>query len=350
MEYNIKAVSGLPGNMSRRAFIAGALSCVGYMMAQSHAFGAAAVPPEPTDMRLKSLTYKIEYLTEFYTTAKEAVRMWIPLPVEDVEQEITHLSIDAMYPYTVNKASDNSVVYIETGGIKKKGTCATVRYTVKRKAVGITVSDDVDAAKKYLKLSEWEKRDEAITKYVETIVGGETDPMRIGRRLYDGIIDRMEYVHELCSRGVSAIAFEDKSGRSDDFNAMFRTMLVYKNIPVKWEQGIMLPYRPVLNKKGTVEADCINSHSWLKFYAGGKSVPVDISEAKRWPALRDFCFGSLTPNRIKFSTGRGLILRPPQSEILNTFSYTHAEADGVPMIYGHNYRTFVKYELIRKEI
>ncbi|MCG6552897.1 MAG: hypothetical protein L7F77_11250 [Candidatus Magnetominusculus sp. LBB02] len=335
--------------ISRRSFMAGGLAALGTLLAARPlglAAQAEALPPDVTDTHIKSLTYKIEYLTEFYTVseAKEAVRMWIPLPVKDAEQEVSHLSIEAAYPYSVNRASDNSFVYIENDGIKKKGPCASVRYTIKRKAAAVE-----NALEGGLKLSEWERPDEAITQYVDKLTGNEKDPVRIARVLYDDIISRTQYTHEACSRGVSALAFDDKSGRSDDFHAMFRTMMALKKIPVKWEQGIMLPYRPALNKKGKIEADCINSHSWLKFYAGGKSIPVDLSEAKRWPVLKDFYFGRLTPNRIKFSTGRGLMLNPPQSEILNTFSYTHAEGDGVVMVYGHNYRTFIKYELVAKE-
>ncbi|MBV6340204.1 transglutaminase domain-containing protein [Candidatus Magnetobacterium casense] len=338
-------------NISRRAFLAGAVAAAGYMLTR-RLDNAAAAQPAAADTnitKIKSLTYKIEYLTEFLTSSSnDSIRLWLPLPVEEAQQVVTNLSIESKYPYTVNRASDNGVVFIETKGIRK-GRCAALHYTVKRNAAGITDCKGDDALR-YLQLSEWEKWDGEIAKYVDAAVGPETDPARIGRILYDGIIDRTTYVHKLCSRGVSTLAFEDKAGRCDDFHALFRTMMVYKKIPVKWDQGIMLPYRAELNKKGTIEADCINSHSWLKFYAGGKCIPVDISEAKRWPALREFYFGSLTANRIMFSCGRGLTLLPPQAEILNNFSYTHAEANGIPMIYGHNYRTFIRYELIRKEI
>ncbi|MBF0487447.1 MAG: transglutaminase domain-containing protein [Nitrospirae bacterium] len=340
---------GLPElHISRRAFIAGALATAGALLAKRpDSVGEPLALPGESDTRIEALTYKIRYLTEFYT-ADQAVRVWIPLPAVDPNQEITNLAIESRYPYTVNRASDNSAVYIEADGTQK-GTCASVRFTMRRKTTRITEAKDIDVAR-YLKLSEWEKWDEAIVKFIDMVVGGETDPVRIGKRIYDAVVAHTAYVHQVCSRGVSVLAFEDKSGRSDDFHAMFRTMLVYKAIPVKWEQGVLLPYHPTLNKKGTVEADCINSHSWLRFYAGGKTIPVDLAEGKRWPGLREFCFGGLTANRIKFSTGRGLTLNPPQSEILNTFSYTHAEADGVPMTYGHNYRTFIKYELLRKEV
>ncbi|MBF0318456.1 MAG: hypothetical protein HQL01_01450 [Nitrospirae bacterium] len=336
-------------NISRREFLAGALASAGYVLLNRHEGVAASEPSPPAGItKIKSLTYKIDYLTEFYTSspAKDTIRIWIPLPAQDTEQEVRGLSIETRHTYKINRATDAAVAYIETTGIKK-GNCATVRYTVKRKAAGIVDAAEGDV-RKYLKLSEWEKWDDDIVRYVNAETGTETDPVRMARKLYDGIIDRTTYVHKLCSRGVSTLAFEDKAGRCDDFNAMFRTMMVYKNIPVKWIQGVILPLVP--NNKGTIEADCINSHSWLEFHAGGKSIPVDLTEGKHWPALRDYFFGSLTANRIKFSTGRGLTLTPPQSEILNNFSYTHVEANGIPMIYGHNYRTFIKYKLIGKEM
>jgi len=42
-------------------------------------------------------------------------------------------------------------------------------------------------------------------------------------------------------------------------------------------------------------------------------------------------------------------LSPPQEGIVNTFAYTYAEAGGIPMIYGHNYRNVIRYELLDME-
>jgi len=198
----------------------------------------------------------------------------------------------------------------------------------------------------YLQPSEWEKWDDDIAKFVDALVGTETDPVKIGRKVYDAIIDRVSYAHEACGRGVSSFTFEDKTGRCDEFHALFRSMMMYKGIAVKWEEGILLPYPSAIKKRGEMEADCLSAHSWVRFYIGnGKWMPADLSEAKCRPDLRNYYFGRLTPNRIRLSTGRGFDLNPKQEGIINTFPYPYAEADGVPLIYSHHYRNVMKYEV-----
>ncbi len=76
-------------------------------------------------------------------------------------------------------------------------------------------------------------------------------------------------------------------------------------------------------------------------------MPVDVSEADKRADLRDYFFGTLSPNRFKVSIGRNIVLNPPQGgDPLNTFPFAHGEADGIPLIYGHNYRNVISYEIL----
>jgi hypothetical protein len=60
-------------------------------------------------------------------------------------------------------------------------------------------------------------------------------------------------------------------------------------------------------------------------------VPVDASEAWLNPSRHNFYFGSLDPDRVKFTMGRDLRLAPPQAgEPVNFFVYPYAELDGEP--------------------
>ncbi len=124
--------------------------------------------------------------------------------------------------------------------------------------------------------------------------------------------------------------------------------MIYKGVPVKWEQGIPVPYPSQAVKTGKMEGDCTAAHCWVRFYTGnGKWVPVDVSEADKRADLRDYFFGTLSPNRFKVSIGRNIVLNPPQGgDPLNTFPFAHGEADGIPLIYGHNYRNVISYEIL----
>ncbi len=333
--------------INRRAFIKNSLLFTGYTLISDELSFADAL----NDQSVKALTLNITYATEILKPPKKkGVNIWIPIPYHDFEQEVSDFSVISEIPYkTTEDSRKNKMLFLKKETVKE-GDRIVLKYILRRKTSGI-IEDTKDKPEKYLKPSEWEKWDENISKYVGYLVGNEKDSVKIGRKVYHAIIDHLKYIHEVCGRGVSAITFEDRIGRCDEFHALFRSMMMYKKIPVKWEQGLALPYPSEMKKTGEFEADCINAHSWVRFYTGkNRWMPVDVSEGKRRPDIREFYFGNLVPNRIKFSTGRGITLNPPQKNIMNTFPYTYMEAGGIPAIYGHNYRSIFKYELVKIEV
>ncbi len=329
--------------MKRRDFLKGSLLLGGYALMGCPFARAGAV----RDSEVKSLKLVITNTVEFIKPPKKkGIGIWVPIPCNDQEQEHPPVAVESGIPHRITEDTrwGNRMAFFETETVSE-GEKIILRYEVQRKTSAVIIDKDEDP-KKHLIPSEWEKWDENIAKHVDSLVGDEKDPVEIGRKVYHSIIGMMEYIHEVCGRGVSLITFEDRLGRCDEFNALFRSMMMYKGIPVKWEQGMSLPYPSEMQKRGEFEADCINARSWLQMYIGNdKWMPVDVTEGKRRSHLREFYYGNLVPNRIKFSTGRGLTLNPPQRNIINTFPYTYVEAGGFPAIYGHNYRNRMRYEL-----
>ncbi|MEW6410413.1 MAG: transglutaminase domain-containing protein [Nitrospirota bacterium] len=334
--------------MNRRELFISTLTGIGSVLIGSRYSDSGTV----NDSEVKAVNLNITCTTEILNPPKDKdIRIWIPVPPDDHEQEISGLTVISRIPYKMTKEDiwGNRMFFFNADNLTAKDKIV-VKYRIRRKAGGIS-KDLNEKPERHLEPSEWEKWDDNITEYVDALVGSEKNPVKIGKKIYDAIVDSLTYVHEVCGRGVSQITLEEKTGRCDEFHALFRSMMMYKGIPVRWEQGIALLYPSVIKEKGEFEADCINAHSWVRFYIGGnKWMPADLSEAKRRPDLRDFYFGNLPPNRIKMSTGRGLTLNPMQEGIINTFPYTYIEADGVPLIYGHNYRNIMRYELIKMEM
>jgi hypothetical protein len=62
-------------------------------------------------------------------------------------------------------------------------------------------------------------------------------------------------------------------------------------------------------------------------------VPVDASDASKSsdPAVRAMLFGNLPANRVEFTMGRDLTLKPATSERLNFFIYPRVELNGKPV-------------------
>ncbi|MFN3478992.1 MAG: transglutaminase-like domain-containing protein [Thermodesulfovibrionales bacterium] len=329
-------------SLSRRAFLFGTFFLLGEGI-----YPVLTSAKTIEDRNVRSVSLKITYTTEILRPPKAGlVRIWMPVPRSDHAQEIKGVDIKSKISGRITEDRNNKIFYLETGRLKA-GERIILSFHLDRRIEGIHGGEPDEGS---LKPSEWEKWDKNIMDFAERVIGNERDTVRIGRKVFDAIIDRLNYVHEVCGRGVSSIAFEERAGRCDEFHALFRSMMMYKGIPVRWEQGILLPYPSEMKKKGEIEADCINAHSWVSFYSDRKWVPVDISEAKRRPEMRDFYFGRIPPDRIKFSSGRGIDLVPKQEDIINTFAYTYIEADGVPVVYGHNYRNRLRYEVMRMKI
>lgn len=309
-----------------------------------------------SDSAVKAMSFKITYTTKIINPPKgdEKVSIWIPLPQSDEEQEMTSLSVSSPHAFSIHEEPyyGNRIIYLGQK-VFSKDDSITLAYSIRRKSSGIITYKDDDVSK-YLALTNREKWDENITAFVDRVIGDEKAPLEIGRKIFYALADYLTYDKEIqgCGEGRSIWTFHGKRGRCDDFHALFRTMMIYKGIPTRWEQGIALPYPSAITKSGKFEGDCTGAHCWVRFHTeGGNWVPVDVSEANKRKDLRDYFFGVLSPNRFKVSTGRDIVLKPAQAESpLNSFPYAYAEADGVPLIYGHHYRNLIRYGLLRTEV
>lgn len=319
---------------------------------QGIASGPASDPI--SDMAVKAMVFTIRYITEIINLPKDGkgMEIWIPLPRSDQEQEITELSIISPAPFNINEEPVFKNKMVHTGPANLKGgDQIALTYRIRRKTTGIV--EERGDVKRHLVLTERERWDKDITEFADKVAGSERLPLETGRKIYNALVDYLTYDRDIpgCGQGISAWTFEKRRGKCDDFHALFRTMMIYRKIPVRWEQGIALPYPSVISKTGEFEGDCSGAHCWARFHAGdGRWFPVDISEANKRKDMRDYFFGTLSPNRFKISTGRDIVLNPPQGGgTLNTFYFAYGESEGIPLIYGHHYRNLVRYQLLNME-
>ncbi len=82
-------------------------------------------------------------------------------------------------------------------------------------------------------------------------------------------------------------------------------------------------------------------HCWVQFYLPEVGwTPIDASEAKKHPEMRDEFFGAHPVDRIQFTVGRDLELGDGhEAGPLNYFVYPHVEVagepyDGVETVFG----------------
>ena len=123
-------------------------------------------------------------------------------------------------------------------------------------------------------------------------------------------------------RGDAMFACDARTGNCTDFHAYFIALARTVGIPARFAIGATIPAD---KSEGTIEG----YHCWVEFFANGRWIPVDISEAWKHPELANYYFGHNPANRFELTKGRDLIVDPaPASGPINFLAYPLLEIDG----------------------
>lgn len=283
------------------------------------------------------------------------VKLWMPYPVSDENQDITDVSIVGNYSKTgvyTDSNYGNHILYAEWDG-KAEKRLLTYTFNVKRKEV-----QTKNFSKKEIPFSKEEFRkylvpfskgpiNEKIKNKALEITKGEKTYLQKARAIYDWIVDNMHRDPNVkgCGYGEVEKLLVSLGGKCADIHSVFVALTRASGIPAREVFGIRIP-------KGT-EGDMTKAqHCWAEFYLPGYGwVVVDPADVRKIilekkltleqaKPYRDYYFGAVDENRIAFGTGRDIILNPPQNgERLNYFMYPYAEADGKMInedLYGFN--------------
>ena len=195
-----------------------------------------------------------------------------------------------------------------------------------------------------------------IRQTADKVVGGETNPVRAARRIYDWVIANTDYWAKDPERlkgteeGSATYCLSSKTGNCGDMGSLWIAIARAKGIPARMVYGSF--FKPEFDGKD-VDQD---AHSWVEFYASGLGwIPMDIAlgdlnapDFKITPqnevAVRratadgifgnhpdrlDYYFGNLEARRVTWSRGRDLTLTPRQNGApVNALFEAYIEVDG----------------------
>lgn len=322
-------------------------------------WGGSAIGTESLDpATITEMAFDVGYSTSVmnFPSDAESVEIWMPVPPSEAGQEISDLVVSCPLPYKVmvTEPYGNRLIHVQTQTLEP--FTVEARYQVVRKQLGAVQQElSKEDRAKYLQLTPRVQVGDAVKAFADEAIGDATRPLDVGQRVYDAIIDALEYDKKIpgCGTGDTAWIMRHRRGKCDDYHALFMAAMISRGIPVRWEQGFPLPYPTAKGSAvaGSLVGDCSGAHCWASFHdpeAGW--VPVDVSEADKNPKMRSFFFGQLTPNRFKVSEGRMIRLNPHQGgDPLETFAFAYAEADGIPLIYDANYVNTIKFGVTRIE-
>jgi transglutaminase-like putative cysteine protease len=260
----------------------------------------------------------------------DRLQVWIPLPVTRGAQTVSEVKIESPYAFTMEQEPvfGNRYAYATIAKPSAGDLAVRVRFQVTRAEESIAHPAETKASKADLERALQADRlvtlSPRVRKLAETVTAGKSGTVERAHAIYDHLLATMKYDKTIpgWGKGDTERACDIRAGNCTDFHSLFMSLARAKGIPSRFVIGF-----PLTAKEGVVKG----YHCWAEFYVKGKGwVPVDPSEASKSsdPAVRNYLFGNLDPDRVQFTVGRDLVLRPKTSEPLNYFIYPRAEADG----------------------
>lgn len=291
--------------------------------------------PASTDLvSNKTRTFKFTYgavLTKL--DPGKSVKVWLPVATGNHDQDVELLDLNQEnFERTTEKKYGNALIYFEATANDAGEVPIEVNYLVTRRELTAAALEPAgDQAKAFLGSSKMVPTSDELRKIVMASAGvtessnGE-QAIQVARQLYDGVDNHMKYNKPAdikgWGKGDALWACDNKFGNCTDFHSLFIASARNLKIPSKFEIGFPIP---VGSDSGAVGG----YHCWAKFLAGGKWLPVDISEADKHPELKEYYFGNLSADRVMFSVGRDLKLVPANAAgPVNYLVYPYAEVDG----------------------
>ena len=255
---------------------------------------------------------------------KGEARLWIPLAKTDAFQTVSNeeFSIPIKWEKVQDRDYGNDICVLSPHATDS-GKTIELRYRVVRKEKA-AYSGTGDTPARFLRPEKLVPVNETFKTLAERATTGKQTDMERARALYDSVIARMRYDKSGSGwgKGDAVYACDAKTGNCSDFHSYFIALARSVGIPARFAIGATIPAD---KDEGAIEG----YHCWAEFFADGRWVPVDISEAWKNPKLADYYFGHNPANRFELARGRDLIVNPaPATGPINFLVYPLLELDG----------------------
>jgi transglutaminase-like putative cysteine protease len=255
---------------------------------------------------------------------KGEARLWLPLAKTDAFQIVwrEEISIPIKWEKVQDRDYGNDICVLQAGPNDSEKTIE-LRYRVIRKEKAPYPANGEDPAR-FLRPEKLVPANETFKTLAEQATAGKQDNLERAKALYHHVLGRMRYDKSGTGwgRGDALYACDRRTGNCSDFHAYFIALARSIGIPARFAIGATIPTD---KNEGPIDG----YHCWAEFFADARWVPVDISEARKNPALADYYFGHNPANRFELTKGRDLIVDPaPASGPINFLAYPLLEMNG----------------------
>ena len=305
-----------------------------------------AAPPALADTAAGTVIVKVDLSAR---ADGQKVRLWLPYPVSDADQQITDVRYQGDYDeagvYT-DRIFGNPMLYARWSP-DAENRVLTFSFRVTREEVRVKDLSQPETA--------WDPRNfaadlgptrlgptgGAVGKLAATVTAGRTTVLGKARAIYDWIIENMYRDPETrgCGKGDVCTLLARPGGKCADISSVFVALARAARVPAREVFGLRLGRKAVVDITGW-------QHCWAEFYLPGTGwVPVDPADVRkmmlaqkldledaRTREYRRYFWGGIDPYRVKLAEGRDLVLGPPQQgQPLNYLMYPYAEVGGKPV-------------------
>jgi transglutaminase-like putative cysteine protease len=280
----------------------------------------------------KSRHFELDYsFTVRITDPGKPLDVWFPIAQSDKFQQvkITGKAGDLPLQETTEPEYGNKMFYAHADKANRAEYHFTVKYDVVRLEHLAAVAVEHPASTRELaRFLEADKLVPITGKpaelAAERVKPGMTD-LEEGRAFYDYVFSTMKYdkTGTGWGKGDTLWACDAKRGNCTDFHSVFISMARSQKIPARFEMGLSLP-------EGQNSGQIAGYHCWAEFYTRERGwFPVDISEAWKHQEKKDYFFGAHDVNRVQFTLGRDIELRPKQhGDRVNYLIFPYVELGG----------------------
>lgn len=299
-------------------------------------FTAILFADNAPNQRTVSLEYQFK-ITDLPKTAK-TVCVWVPIPPTNAWQELKSFTVSGNQKYRlVNEpVHKNRYLYFSCSQETLDATntvAATITFNVARSAYRILppasqserfVKERPSVLKRALASNRLIPIEGEIAEEAKQVTGSGLTSLEKERMLYDYIVQTVRYDKTGVGwgKGDAIYACRVRKGNCTDFHSLFIGESRAIGIPTRFVIGIPLP-------EDKVEGTIPGYHCWAEFYIDRIGwIPVDASEASKFPGKKETFFGGLDANRIQFTMGRDIRLPLSKDEPVNYSIYPYVEVNG----------------------
>ncbi|MCZ6776218.1 MAG: transglutaminase domain-containing protein [Ignavibacteria bacterium] len=295
----------------------------------------AGEPTDRKDIQTRTMQFSYAVTVKNIPAGAERVNVWMPIPRSDANQQISGLRINTSHPYStyVDLEYGNSVLKVAAVVNNSADISVSMNFEVTR--ADYRVLDNVTegmtkpsqtAIARYLLPDRLVPIDGQIKEEAEKVIKDSMSDLEKLRAMYDYVVSSVSYDKSGTGwgRGDAIYACDVRKGNCTDFHSLLIGMARSMKIPARFVMGYPVP-------EGKTDGEIPGYHCWAEFYLEDFGwVPVDASEAHKFPDKRDYFFGGLDANRVLFSIGRDINIDPEADiEPLNYFIYPYVLVDGM---------------------